>query len=391
MSFEDSIRIHVSAHVRRLVQCGRAKRGNSLPCPQKTRPCHDVAKAAGLGWNWSPQCKYSTCLLALSGSRVSTCYKKIRKKSLRVNCEGCLAAWRRLSIQGWCRCRWAGQERAPWGSNLKGHPSAPPIPVESQTSRRGDEGQTQTYAFQSQQNWLVSHQSTNAATTQARNCAGTLNGRFSSWQWGNRGKGECREQGHQGHTHTHAHTPPWFLFVARKGMATKMIVKRYQVEPQTMDVDGDGATATHAYQKTVKMLTKMHPNTMFPPPPPLSIPRVVLPVQRGCCRACKRRVWEGQCQTCVTCGWAVGAGAEQGHCLSQCKSIPSSHGRGKKRSPNQRPKIRPKRRWLALPNPGCRSLRSKAKAGNPLRRPQSPRNPIRTRWPRLAERRAECF
>ena len=321
MSFEDSIRIHASAHVRRLVQCGRAKRGNSLPCPQKTRPCHNVAKAAGLGWNWSPQCKYLTCLLALSGSRVSTWYKKIRKKSLRVNCEGCLAAWRRLSNQGWCKRRWAGQERAPWGSK-KGHPSAPPIPVEHQTSRRGDEGQTQTHAFKSQQNWLVSHQSTNAATTQARNSAGTLNSRFSSWQWGNRGKGECREQGHQGHTHTHTHahthTP---MFVARKGMATKIIIKRYHVEPQTMDVDGDGANRNPCISKDSEDADEDASQHQFP-----ATAATVNTKGRASCAArvlsCLQEKSLGRAMPNVRHMWMSSwSGAEQGHCLSQCKAV----------------------------------------------------------------------
>lgn len=288
MSFEDSIRIHASAHVRRLVQCGRAKRGNSLACPQKTRPCHDVAKAAGLGWNWSPQCKYSTCLLALSGSRVSTWYKKIRKKSLRVNCEGCLAAV----------CQLVKRELL---GDQKGHTSAQPIPVESQTSRKGGWRPNPDPCIQKPTQLTgVPSEHQCCHHTSSKLCRNLEQPLFimTVGKPGERGMSRTRTP------RTHAHTPMVSVCSEKRdgdkndhqalssrttndGCWWWWCNRNPCISKDSEDADED-ASQHHVPATAATVNTK----------------------GRASCaaRVLSCLVWEGQCQTWVTCGWAVGAG-----------------------------------------------------------------------------------
>lgn len=126
----------------------------------------------------------------------------------------------------------------------------------------------------------------------------------------------------------------------------------YQVEPQTMDVDGGGATATHAYQKKVRTLTKMHPITTVN--------------AKGRASSAAEKSLGGALPNTRQMWMRSWSGAEQGHFLSQCKAVNLKQPwRRQKRSPNQGPKIRSKRRWLALPKPKLQKPAIKSKDRKP--------------------------
>ena len=251
-------------------------------------------------------------------------------------------------------------------------------------------GQTQTHAFKSQRELTgVPSEHQCCTTTQARKLCRNLEQPLfimTVVKTGEKGNVENKDT-----KDTHTHTPMVSVCSENRDGDKNDHQALSSRNHKTMDVDGDGATANPCISKdSERCWRRCIPTPCSPPPPLVNTKGRAFLRSEGAVVPAREESGKGNAKR------ASHVDEQLGRTRTLFKpvprpSIPSSHGRGKKRSPNQRPKIRPKRRWLALPNPSCRSLRSKAKAGNPLRRPQSPRNPIRTRWPRLAERRAECF